>query len=64
MKICRFQPVILQAPESRSSSETYPAPIFGIVEDSSVRECSGDFAAGWKPGSRTWPLGEVKLLPP
>lgn len=64
MKICRFQPLVLQAPESQCSSAIHPAPIFGIVEDSSVRECSGDFAGGWKPGSGVWPLAQVKLLPP
>jgi 2-keto-4-pentenoate hydratase/2-oxohepta-3-ene-1,7-dioic acid hydratase in catechol pathway len=64
MKICRFQPAVLQAPTSRSSSETRPAPLFGVVEGGSVRELSGDFAGGWKPGTRTWTLPEVKLLPP
>jgi 2-keto-4-pentenoate hydratase/2-oxohepta-3-ene-1,7-dioic acid hydratase in catechol pathway len=64
MKICRFQPAILQVPESRTSSETYPAPLFGIVEGGSVRETSGDFAGGWKPGARAWSLSEVKFLPP
>ena len=64
MKICRFQPVVLQAPESRTISEIHPAPIFGVIEGKSVRELSGDFAGGWKPGSRVWPLAEVKLLPP
>src|SRR5216684_6040254 len=64
MKICRFQPAVLQAPDSRTSSEIHPEPLFGVVEGESVRELSGDFAHGWKPGARTWPLREVKLLPP
>jgi len=64
MKICRFQPVVLQAPESRTGSEIHPAPLYGIIQGGSVRECSGDFAGGWKPGARTWTLPEVKLLPP
>ena len=64
MKICRFQPVVLQAAVSRAGSETHPTALFGIVEGGSVRECSGDFASGWKPGTRTWTLSEVKLLPP
>jgi 2-keto-4-pentenoate hydratase/2-oxohepta-3-ene-1,7-dioic acid hydratase in catechol pathway len=64
MKICRFQPVVLQASVSRAGSETHPTALYGIVEGGSVRECSGDFASGWKPGSRTWTLPEVKLLPP
>src|ERR1700733_2160689 len=70
MKICRFQPVVLQAPESRASGETRPdplskpTPLFGIVEGGTVREALGDFAIGWKPGARTWTLPEIKFLPP
>src|ERR1700685_3821899 len=64
MKICRFQPVVLQAPESRASSETRPPALFGIVEGGSVREALGDFAIGWKPGARSWTLPEIKFLPP
>jgi 2-keto-4-pentenoate hydratase/2-oxohepta-3-ene-1,7-dioic acid hydratase in catechol pathway len=64
MKICRFQPVVLQAAESRVSSEIHPAPLYGMIEGGSVREISGDFAGGWKPGARTWTLPEVKLLAP
>jgi 2-keto-4-pentenoate hydratase/2-oxohepta-3-ene-1,7-dioic acid hydratase in catechol pathway len=64
MKICRFQPVVLQAPESRAGNETRPTPLFGIVEGGSVREALGDFSSGWKAGTRTWTLPEIKLLPP
>jgi 2-keto-4-pentenoate hydratase/2-oxohepta-3-ene-1,7-dioic acid hydratase in catechol pathway len=35
-----------------------------MVEGTSVREVSGDFAGGWKTGERVWLLKEVKLLPP
>jgi 2-keto-4-pentenoate hydratase/2-oxohepta-3-ene-1,7-dioic acid hydratase in catechol pathway len=64
MRLCRFQPLVLHAPDSRSTTETHPGPRFGIVEGASVREASGDFSAGWKPGERVWALKEVKLLPP
>jgi 2-keto-4-pentenoate hydratase/2-oxohepta-3-ene-1,7-dioic acid hydratase in catechol pathway len=64
MKLCRFQPVLLSATVSRSGGETHPGALAGVVEGTNVREISGDFFAGWKPGERVWPLSEVKLLPP
>jgi 2-keto-4-pentenoate hydratase/2-oxohepta-3-ene-1,7-dioic acid hydratase in catechol pathway len=64
MKLCRFQPAVLPAPDSRNFIETHPGPRFGIIEGDSVREASGDFAAGWRPGTQAWALKDVKLLPP
>lgn len=64
MKLCRFQPAILPAPDSRTFTESHPGPRFGIIEGDSVREISGDFAAGWRPEKMDWPLLDVKLLPP
>jgi 2-keto-4-pentenoate hydratase/2-oxohepta-3-ene-1,7-dioic acid hydratase in catechol pathway len=64
MKLCRFQPALLSATVSRSSEETHPGALAGFVEGANVREISGDFFAGWRPGERVWPLSEVKLLPP
>ena len=64
MKLCRFQPVVLPAPESRDLTETHPVPRIGIIRGDSVREVSGDFASGWRPGKAEWDLKNVKLLPP
>lgn len=64
MKLCRFQPAVLPAPDSRSTTETHPGPRFGVVEADSVRETSGGFGAGWRPGKQVWALKDVKLLPP
>jgi 2-keto-4-pentenoate hydratase/2-oxohepta-3-ene-1,7-dioic acid hydratase in catechol pathway len=64
MKLCRFQPAVLPAPDSRNFTETHPGPKFGIIEGDSVREASGDFASGWRPGKQAWALKDVKLLPP
>jgi 2-keto-4-pentenoate hydratase/2-oxohepta-3-ene-1,7-dioic acid hydratase in catechol pathway len=64
MKLCRFQPVLLSAAVSRSGAEAHPGALSGVVEGANVREISGDFLAGWRPGERVWPLSELKFLPP
>jgi 2-keto-4-pentenoate hydratase/2-oxohepta-3-ene-1,7-dioic acid hydratase in catechol pathway len=64
MKLCRFQPQIVQGPVTRSGAESHPETLFGTVIGDSVREISGDFFSGWRPAERVWPLAEVKFLPP
>lgn len=64
MKLCRFQPLVLPVPNTPSGTETHPDPLFGVIQGNTVREVTGDFATGWKPAARTWPLNEVKFLPP
>ena len=64
MKLCRFQPQVVQEPVSRAGAESHPDALLGTVLGDSVREISGDFFAGWRPAERTWPLSEVKFLPP
>ena len=64
MKLCRFQPLVLSAALSRSGAESHPETLLGLIEGATVREISGDFFSGWRPGKRTWPLDEAKLLPP
>jgi 2-keto-4-pentenoate hydratase/2-oxohepta-3-ene-1,7-dioic acid hydratase in catechol pathway len=54
MKFCRFQPL----PASAASSS------YGLLEGEVIREISGLPWAQWSPGSRTWPLAEVRLLAP
>lgn len=63
MKLCRFQPLILEAPEAGAST-AYPAPRLGRVEGAVVRELIGDPFANPQPTERNWPLEAVKLLPP
>jgi 2-keto-4-pentenoate hydratase/2-oxohepta-3-ene-1,7-dioic acid hydratase in catechol pathway len=64
MKLCRFQPQVIQGTVTRSNAESHPETLLGSVSGDSVREISGDFFSEWKPGKREWPLAEVKFLPP
>ncbi|MFY9805387.1 MAG: fumarylacetoacetate hydrolase family protein [Candidatus Acidiferrales bacterium] len=65
MKLCRFQPLEFNAQNvSRSAQQTHPAPRSGIIESNRIAEIDGEL---WGPRERTgnsWPLDEVKLLPP
>jgi 2-keto-4-pentenoate hydratase/2-oxohepta-3-ene-1,7-dioic acid hydratase in catechol pathway len=65
MKLCRFQPLEFDAQNvSRSARETHPAPRAGIIEGARIAEIHGEL---WGPRDRTgksWPLDEVKFLPP
>jgi 2-keto-4-pentenoate hydratase/2-oxohepta-3-ene-1,7-dioic acid hydratase in catechol pathway len=63
MKFCRFQPLLFEAP-THGRAESHPAPLFGRIEQCIVREMSGELFAGSRPTERTWPLDDVKLLPP
>jgi len=65
MKLCRFQPlefewnaVIGVVPPVR------PEPRFGVVEGEAVRQIAGDLFGMWYPLNTSWPLAQVKLLPP
>ncbi len=65
MKLCRFQPLVFNAENvGRSAEGTRPEPRVGVISGQAVREISGDIFGAWKSGERSWPLGEVKLLPP
>lgn len=63
MKLCRFQPVMIDA-AAAGGPGTRPAPRYGIVEGSHVRAITADPFRAWRPAAETWPLSEVKLLPP
>jgi 2-keto-4-pentenoate hydratase/2-oxohepta-3-ene-1,7-dioic acid hydratase in catechol pathway len=62
MKLCRFQPLHF-APEALGAAQR-PAPVFGLIDGDTVREISGDVFSAWRPSVRSWPLAQVKLLPP
>ena len=64
MKLCRFQPLFFAPPHSRQLQESHPAARFGRIEGNEVRELVGDFASGFALSSSSWPLDDVKLLPP
>jgi 2-keto-4-pentenoate hydratase/2-oxohepta-3-ene-1,7-dioic acid hydratase in catechol pathway len=57
MKFCRFVPLDSSAPQPAS-------PLYGRIEDQHVRDISGPPWSPWSPGSRTWPVREVRLLAP
>ena len=63
MKLCRFQPLVFEAPEAGASA-SHPAPRLGRVENLLVRELTGDPFSSPQPTDRTWPLEDIKLLPP
>jgi 2-keto-4-pentenoate hydratase/2-oxohepta-3-ene-1,7-dioic acid hydratase in catechol pathway len=58
MKLCRFQPK--QKAGAAASSEV----LQGRVSGDTVQEISGDIFGKWEAASRSWPLADVKLLPP
>ncbi|HXN65100.1 MAG TPA: fumarylacetoacetate hydrolase family protein [Candidatus Acidoferrales bacterium] len=64
MKICRFQPLVFEASPSRGGITTHPDVLLGRVEQNQVRQLDGDLFAGWKPAEKTWPIEQVKFLPP
>ena len=57
MKFCRFQS--LQPQQLRSA-----AGVYGLLEGEQIREISGAPWGPWSRGSRTWRLGDVRLLAP
>jgi 2-keto-4-pentenoate hydratase/2-oxohepta-3-ene-1,7-dioic acid hydratase in catechol pathway len=65
MKLCRFQPLEFDATAvTRSAHESHPATRCGIIEADRVHEIPGEL---WGPRERTgktWPLDEIKFLPP
>jgi 2-keto-4-pentenoate hydratase/2-oxohepta-3-ene-1,7-dioic acid hydratase in catechol pathway len=65
MKLCRFQPLEFEwhaligvVPPVR------PEPRYGVIAGDTVRQIAGDIFGMWYTTDRTWPLAEVKLLPP
>jgi 2-keto-4-pentenoate hydratase/2-oxohepta-3-ene-1,7-dioic acid hydratase in catechol pathway len=63
MKLCRFQPLVIEAPETGASA-SHPEPRLGRVENQLVLELTGDPFSSPQATDHTWPLEDVKLLPP
>jgi 2-keto-4-pentenoate hydratase/2-oxohepta-3-ene-1,7-dioic acid hydratase in catechol pathway len=58
MKLCRFQ-------TKEIAGTTAPPEILqGVISGETVRQVSGDIVGKWEVTSRSWPLADVKLLPP
>jgi 2-keto-4-pentenoate hydratase/2-oxohepta-3-ene-1,7-dioic acid hydratase in catechol pathway len=65
MKLCRFQPLEFSAQAvSRFAHEIHPDTRAGIIEDGRVHEIAGELWGARERTGRSWPLDEVKLLPP
>ncbi len=58
MKLCRFQT------KEKASSGATPEIMQGVISGETVRQVSGDIVGKWEATNRSWPLAEVKLLPP
>ncbi len=58
MKLCRFQPSLIPPGES------HPEPRRGVLDGDRIVEISGDVFGNWKKAAQSWPLAEIKLLPP
>jgi 2-keto-4-pentenoate hydratase/2-oxohepta-3-ene-1,7-dioic acid hydratase in catechol pathway len=65
MKLCRFQPLEFDAKElSRSAHEIHPSPRAGIIEGDKIREIRGGLNGSRERTGTTWPLDQIKFLPP
>jgi 2-keto-4-pentenoate hydratase/2-oxohepta-3-ene-1,7-dioic acid hydratase in catechol pathway len=65
MKLCRFQPLEFDARQlSRSAHETHPSPRAGIIESDKIHEIRGELNGSPERTGKTWPLDQIKFLPP
>jgi 2-keto-4-pentenoate hydratase/2-oxohepta-3-ene-1,7-dioic acid hydratase in catechol pathway len=62
MKLCRFQPQTV--PSEKIGATTHPEVLQGVISGGMVREVSGGIFGKWSVTNRSWPLTDVKLLPP
>ena len=58
MKLCRFQL------KKESSSAAHPGIFQGVISGEIVRQVSGDIIGKWEETGKSYPLADVKLLPP
>jgi 2-keto-4-pentenoate hydratase/2-oxohepta-3-ene-1,7-dioic acid hydratase in catechol pathway len=56
MKLCRFQP--------KGNAADATEILQGVISGDNVRQISGDMLGKWEVTSRSWPVADVKLLPP
>jgi len=65
MKLCRFEPLELAAQRpGRTARQAHIESRAGILEDTLIREISGELWGDRRPTGRQWRLDEVRLLPP
>lgn len=65
MKLCRFQPQEFDAKDlSRAARESHPHPRAGIVEGDKIHEIHGELHGPRERTGKTWPLDQIKFLPP
>jgi 2-keto-4-pentenoate hydratase/2-oxohepta-3-ene-1,7-dioic acid hydratase in catechol pathway len=62
MKLCRYQP--LQFTAEGLGSEQHPATAYGRIAGNTVYEIRGEIFGERRETGQTWPLEQVKLLPP
>jgi len=58
MKLCRFQL------KEKAGAAAQLEILQGVISGETVRQVSGDIIGKWEVTSRSWPLADVKLMPP
>ncbi|HEV2522774.1 MAG TPA: fumarylacetoacetate hydrolase family protein [Candidatus Acidoferrales bacterium] len=58
MKLCRFQL------KENGASVASPEVLQGVITGATVRQISGDMLGKYEATNRSWPLSDMKLLPP
>jgi 2-keto-4-pentenoate hydratase/2-oxohepta-3-ene-1,7-dioic acid hydratase in catechol pathway len=58
MKLCRF------LMKGKTGAAVQTEILQGAISGETVRQISGDMLGKWEETSRSWPLADVKLLPP
>jgi 2-keto-4-pentenoate hydratase/2-oxohepta-3-ene-1,7-dioic acid hydratase in catechol pathway len=64
MKLVRVQPLHIASPQHHEESRATVAPSFAALEGETAWEIDGPFAGEQHRTGRSWPLSEVRLLPP
>jgi len=58
MKLCRFEL------KEKAGGPDQREALQGVISGETVRQVSGDILGKWEVTPKSWPLGDVKLLPP